>query len=161
MKKLCAALAICSAFFFAGNAFANSSWIWISKTRPVDVLPWVAACTILIEWLFLGKAIRSMKCLGIVSLANIASFLAPFIVNILLYQAEGFDYIEYLEHYPSYIVGAVYASVTIAIELPIVYHLLKKTVPDRKKLMGSIVIANIITTVLVAVVERLVCRGRW
>ena len=31
------------------TAFANSSWVWISETRPYDVLPWVAIGTLIIE----------------------------------------------------------------------------------------------------------------
>ena len=31
------------------NAFADSSWVWISEKRPFDILPWVALGTILIE----------------------------------------------------------------------------------------------------------------
>ena len=57
------------------NAFADSSWVWISEKRPFDILPWVALGTILIEWLsiwLIPKTGHSLKVLGIVMIANAA-----------------------------------------------------------------------------------------
>ena len=55
------------------NAFADSSWVWISEKRPFDILPWVAVGTILIEWLsiwLIPKTGHSLKVLGIVMIAK-------------------------------------------------------------------------------------------
>ena len=60
---------------FSLNAFADSSWVWISEKRPFDILPWVASGTILIEWLsiwLIPKTGHSLKVLGIVMIANAA-----------------------------------------------------------------------------------------
>ena len=66
---------------FSLNAFADSSWVWISEKRPFDILPWVALGTILIEWLsiwLIPKTGHALKVLGIVMIANVASFLLPY-----------------------------------------------------------------------------------
>ena len=67
---------------FSLNAFADSSWVWISEKRPFDILPWVALGTILIEWLsiwLIPKTGHALKVLGIVMIANAASFLLPYV----------------------------------------------------------------------------------
>ena len=50
---------------------------------------------------------------------------------------------------------------TIIIEMPIVYNALKKQVQDRKVLKVVIIVSNIITTAVVAIVERLITEGYW
>lgn len=47
MFRLGSCAAVC--LLLGVRVYANSSWVWISETRPFDVLPWVAAVTILIE----------------------------------------------------------------------------------------------------------------
>lgn len=66
------------------TASANSSWRWISDTRPYDVLPFVALITIAIEtvalWLMLNKQ-RLVKIAIVVVLANLLSFAAPYLFD--------------------------------------------------------------------------------
>lgn len=68
---------------------------------------------------------------------------------------------KYLDHAPSYIVGAAYGVLKVAVELPIVYNALKKDAPDRKKLLVTITAVNVVTTVIVACFERTFCQGKW
>ena len=42
-------LIVCLFVVSSGCAYANSSWIWLTDNRPWDILPWVAAATIIIE----------------------------------------------------------------------------------------------------------------
>ena len=35
------------------NVYANSSWVWISETRPYDILPFVIVITLVIEISFI------------------------------------------------------------------------------------------------------------
>jgi uncharacterized membrane protein (DUF441 family) len=62
---------------------------------------------------------------------------------------------------PYYIVRLGYLILTLAVEVPIVWHTLKQHTDSPKKLLNSVVIANVVTTVIVAVTERLLCRGQW
>jgi len=62
---------------------------------------------------------------------------------------------------PYYIILAGYLILTIAVELPIVYFLLRKDSVSRKNLLVSILLSNIVTTLLVAVCERIICVGQW
>ena len=99
------------------------AWIWISRTRPVDVLPWVAIATVLCEWLLLVRFAglrRRGKALGVVALANLASFAVPYAVHYLGYGIDGLDFPKFLDHWPSYTVGIAFVIATIAIELPVV-----------------------------------------
>lgn len=153
-----------AALCLMNTAHTNSSWIWISRTRPVDVLPWVAIATVLCEWLLLVRFAglrRRGKALGVVALANLASFAVPYAVYYLGYGIDGLDFSKFLDHWPSYTVGIAFVIATIAIELPVVYAGLKNDALDRKRFVCVAIVANVLTTALVAVAERLFCRGRW
>ena len=142
--------------------FADSSWCWLTDTRPFDILPPVALATIVIEvlaiWLIphTGKFIKTAVA---VILANAASFLLPYalLLNDPVYPK--FD--DMLNAGPNYIVGAGFVILTLVLEIPIVYNLLKKHVDNKKKLLWSIIGSNIVTTAMVAVIERMVTNGYW
>ena len=151
-------------YFLTCTVFANSSWVWISETRPYDILPWVAMATLLIETtslIIFAKATNGFKAFTFVTIANLLSFAAPYLDKFFLYSELGFSFEKYLEHWPSYTVGLLFCVVTILVEFPIVYFSLRKNTPSRKKLILSMVISNIVTTILVAVAERIFCVGRW
>ena len=142
--------------------FADSSWCWLTDTRPFDILPPVALATIVIEvlaiWLIPHTG-KLMKTAVAVILANAASFLLPYalLLNDPVYPK--FD--DMLNAGPNYIVGAGFVILTLVIEIPIVYNLLKKHVDSKKRLLWSIVGSNIVTTAMVAVIERMVTDGYW
>ena len=142
--------------------FANSSWCWLTDTRPFDILPPVALATIVIEvlaiWLIPHTG-QFMKTAVAVILANAASFLLPYalLLNDPVYPK--FD--DMLNAGPNYIVGAGFVILTLVLEIPIVYNLLKKHVDSKKKLLWSIIGSNIVTTAMVAVIERMVTDGYW
>ena len=142
--------------------FADSSWCWLTDTRPFDILPPVALATIVIEvlaiWLIPNTG-KLMKTAVAVILANAASFLLPYalLLNDPVYPK--FD--DMLNAGPNYIVGAGFVILTLVPEIPIVYNLLKKHVDSKKKLLWSIVGSNIVTTAMVAVIERMVTNGYW
>ena len=142
--------------------FADSSWCWLTDTRPFDILPPVALTTIVIEvlaiWLIPNTG-KFMKTAVAVILANAASFLLPYalLLNDPVYPK--FD--DMLNAGPNYIVGAGFVILTLVLEIPIVYNLLKKHVDSKKKLLWSIIGSNIVTTAMVAVIERMVTDGYW
>lgn len=142
--------------------FADSSWCWLTDTRPFDILPPVALATIVIEvlaiWLIPHTG-KLMKTAVAVILANAASFLLPYalLLNDPVYPK--FD--DMLNAGPNYIVGAGFVILTLVLEIPIVYNLLKKHVDSKKKLLWSIIGSNIVTTAMVAVIERIVTDGYW
>ena len=142
--------------------FADSSWCWLTDTRPFDILPPVALATIVIEvlaiWLIPNTG-KLMKTAVAVILANAASFLLPYalLLNDPVYPK--FD--DMLNAGPNYIVGAGFVILTLVLEIPIVYNLLKKHVDSKKKLLWSIIGSNIVTTAMVAVIERMVTNGYW
>jgi len=141
---------------------ADSSWCWLTDIRPFDILPPVALATIVIEvlaiWLIPNTG-KLMKTAVAVILANAASFLLPYalLLNDPVYPK--FD--DMLNAGPNYIVGAGFVILTLVLEIPIVYNLLKKHVDSKKKLLWSIVGSNIVTTAMVAVIERMVTDGYW
>lgn len=144
--------------------FADSSWVWISETRPHDVLPWVAIATLAIEtWMirrFCGIE-NTFRIFCVVALGNLLSFAAPYVMAAL--DEVHADFLFSLEHYPYYITGTVGLLVTMAVELPVEYGLLKKSVPETAQacLLRTVAAANVVTTLMVAVVERVLCRGHW
>ena len=153
----------CFVFLIIPQAvFADSSWCWLTDTRPFDILPPVALATIVIEvlaiWLIPHTG-KLMKTAVAVILANAASFLLPYalLLNDPVYPK--FD--DMLNAGPNYIVGAGFVILTLVLEIPIVYNLLKKHVDSKKKLLWSIIGSNIVTTAMVAVIERMVTNGYW
>lgn len=146
------------------TAFANSSWVWISESRPYDVLPWVAIGTLIIETISIivfAKIKNGFKVFTFVTIANAISFAAPYLVNLIFCSDQMFPFDKYLEHWPSYTVGVLFCITTILVELPIIYLSLKKEAVSNKKFIITIIITNVVTTILVAIIERFFCVGRW
>lgn len=146
-------------------AFADSSWIWISETRPYDVLPWVAIATLLIETGMLWKLCKfknPFKVFCVVTLGNLLSFAAPYAAY-YFGRVPWYTFTQMLNRLPTYTVGFVFLVITLLVEMPIEYKLLKKDLPDAlyQRLFYTLIAANSLTTVMVAVVERLFCRGQW
>ena len=145
------------------NVFADSSWVWISEKRPFDILPWVAFGTILIEWLciwLIPRTGNAFKVLGIVMVANAASFLLPYaFLKADLSWYGTFE--DILDSGPHYIVSGAFLLLTLLVEMPIVYNVLKSNVQDMKKLQLTIIVSNVITTAGVAIIERLITEGYW
>ena len=147
-------------------ASANSSWVWISETRPYDILPFVIIGTLLIETVavnLVSKVGNWYKTFFAVLVGNVISFVVPYIgySNTTPYADAGYTLSEIINHGPYYTVGTAFLLLTLIIELPVVYFLLKKDADNKKKLALCIVLANVVTTVLVAAVERTLCYGRW
>lgn len=157
-------LCFCSLLtFITQAAYADSSWVWLSAYRPYDVLPWVAIATIAIETLainYIPKVEHLLKTFVTVVLANLASFAAPYLIYAMGLDVEG-SMKAVLEAGPTYNVNVTFLAVTVIVELPIVYNVLKKHVDNRKKLLWTIIIANILTTAMVVIIERELCYGHW
>lgn len=165
MKKysIISSILLVLTFIFTSNitTYANSSWRWISETRPYDVLPFVIILTLFIEVLsiyFIPKVNNLPKTVLFIILANIFSFAAPYL---FLYFTPNLIYTfeQTLEHLPIYTIGITYLFVTLVVEIPIVYFGLKKSSDNSKKLLITIASANIVTTILTAIIERIFCRG--
>lgn len=62
---------------------------------------------------------------------------------------------------PSYIITTKYLILTLIVEIPVVYFFLRKDAANKKQLILVTTIANIITTLLIAIIERIVCKGSW
>ena len=146
-------------------ASANSSWVWISETRPYDILPFVIIGTLLIETVavnLVSKVGNWYKTFFAIFIGNIISFVVPYIgYSNSIYAEVGYTLSQIIDRGPYYTVGTAFLLLTLIIELPVVYFLLKKAADSKKKLALCIVLANVVTTVLVAIVERTLCYGRW
>ena len=169
MKRYRAAICLlfsgAAASFLALPVFANSSWVWISETRPFDLLPAVIAGTLLIETtavLFSLQRRRFWKVLFFVTLGNLLSFAAPYLYILLVSAVEGiYSFSRFIDHWPSYTVGVIFLIVTIAIELPVVWFALRKDARDQRRFAWTVIAVNVLTTGLTALAERLLCRGNW
>lgn len=62
---------------------------------------------------------------------------------------------------PNYIIRFAYLILTLCIEVPLVYFSLRNRSNDKKRLLIVIITVNVITTILVGVLERLLCQGQW
>jgi hypothetical protein len=146
-------------------AYANSSWHWLTIS-PLKVLPWAILLTLIIETIVIvkfGRVSNVKKVLGVICLANLVSFLAPYLLRAYSHIPISGSYalLSAFEKGPYYIVLSGYLLLTIVVELPIVYRFLKENTINRKHLKSSILVANIVTTLLVAIIERILCVGQW
>jgi len=66
-----------------------------------------------------------------------------------------------LDSGPHYIVSGVFLLLTLLVEMPIVYNVLKSNVQDNRKMQLTIIVSNVITTAGVAIIERLITEGCW
>ena len=152
-------------FFLYYITLANSSWHWVTVS-PMKILPVAIISTLSIESLSIGKSSgisNNKKTFMVVSLANLFSFLAPYLFRAYSFipTSGRFSLSAAFNKGPFYIVLTGYLVLTLVVELPIVYILLKKEARNKLKLFVSILASNIITTLLVAFFERLICKGLW
>ena len=158
------AIIMCFLILIHNRVYANSSWIWLTKYRLWDILPPVALATIVIEVLAIWLIPHSdnfIKTALAVILANVISFMVPYIVILKIEFGTYSTIDEFMDSYPIYIIGIGYCISTLVFEMPIIYALLCEQVESRKKLHWTIVVANIATTVMVAVIERMLAHGIW
>jgi hypothetical protein len=146
------------------TAYANSSWHWITVS-PMKILPFVIILTLIVEIAavyVIGKVKNFRRIFYVISLANLFSYLAPYIERAYRFiPTSGFSISAAFNKGPFYIVRLGYLVLTIVIELPIAFWLLRKHSDSKKMLAVSIVGSNILTTVAVYIVERIVCIGQW
>lgn len=158
-------ICLISTMLISKTAYANSSWIWLT-TSPMGILPIAIIVTLLIEVFGISKVcnIRKVKkVILVVFLANIISFIYPYLERAYRFipTSGGFSITAAFEKGPYYMVLSGYLLLTLIIEMPVVYSFLKKEVNSKKKLISMILTVNIITTILVAVFERIICIGQW
>lgn len=153
------------AIMFPVVSNANSSWHWVTAS-PLKVFPFAILFTLIIETaaiVLFGKVSDIKKSFIVVSMANLFSFLAPYVFRAYRFipTSGGFNLLAAFNKGPYYIVLTGFLVLTLIVELPIVYFMLKKETKRKLGLAMSILASNIITTLLVAVCERQICIGRW
>lgn len=144
------------------KVFANSSWHWLTKS-PWELLPIVVIVTLLIETaavVLIGKIKERKRAFIVVCIANIASFLLPYVFRMLNFWSVMGAPFKAVDG-PYYIICTAYLLLTILIELPIVYFFLVEKTQNKRWMLISILLSNVITTALTAAVERIFCRGSW
>lgn len=154
-------LALCMTYC---TVSANSSWYWISEKRPYDILPWVVLGTLLVE-ITAVRVIAGCKPLWktmlVIVFGNAVSFLFPWIFLMKVPIVGGMTWQEYVEYAPVYTVGVGFLFLTLVIELPLGYFLLRKNTTHRIRLLFVLIGSNLVTTVGTAAVERMICYGAW
>ena len=157
-------IALFMTFGFSVSAFANSSWVWITKSRPYDVLPFVIVFTLLAETYviaYFSKIESKSRVFVPVLIGNLLSYAMPYIVESQSMYGEYYGLKHSIDHGPFYTVGTAFLIMTLVAELPVVYFSLKGKTENKKALAISVVVINILTTVAVALTERIICRGQW
>lgn len=152
-------------FCFPAAVYANSSWHWVTAS-PMTLFPFAVLLTLFLETMAIakfGRVKNPKKVFLVVAAANLLSFLAPYIERAYRFipTSGGFRLWSAFEKGPYYMVLSGYLLLTVIIELPVVYLLLRKESGSRKWLAGSILVSNIVTTLAVAIIERLACIGSW
>ena len=55
----------------------------------------------------------------------------------------------------------MFLIMTLAVELPVVYKVMKKHVQNKRMLLWTIIGSNTVTTIMVAIIERMITEGAW
>ena len=168
MKKKAIYLALFISTFlilYPSAVYANSSWHWLTVS-PMLLLPFAILFTLLIETVAVvrfGKVANPKKVILIVSLGNLLSFVAPYLERAYRFipTSGGFSLLAAFNKGPYYMILFGYLVLTLLVELPVVYLLLRKDTSRQKDLIKAILLSNIATTLLVAVLERIICVGNW
>lgn len=151
------------------TAYANSSWHWVAD-NPLTILPWAVVLTLFVEIIgicYANHFSKPLKPAIVISAANIISFLSPYAFIGLFPEMhmENLGFFERINDYanklPFYIVGIAFLLLTLLVEIPVVYIFLKKDAANKKHLFISIVVVNCITTLIVAIIERMLFKGSW
>ncbi|UCZ53523.1 hypothetical protein LGQ02_01605 [Bacillus shivajii] len=156
---------------FPGIAFANSSWQWLTDS-PMTLLPYAILFTLAVEILAIlvfGQLVKNLslkiKAMILIIVANLASFLLPYLFRALEVQAVAGSWenawFAAFEAGPFYIVLTGYLFMTLLVEVPIIYFFLKKHTTNNRILFIVIVSANILTTAAIAAIERMMFYGHW
>lgn len=167
MKKnsfMTSVLSLIMCFGFTLSVSANSSWVWITKSRPYDVLPFVIVFTLVAETYaiaYFSRIENKSRVFVPVLIGNALSYAMPYIVYSNSLYGEFYGLKHALDHSPYYTVGIYFLAMTIVAELPVVYLSLRKKTENKKALAISIVVINALTTLAVALIERFICRGQW
>ena len=144
------------------TVYADSSWMWFTKTAPYELLPFVAVLTIAIEYFMILKLLdikKKKRLFAVICLANLLSFLLTYGAT---FYASGYENImNFFDGLDFYTINFGYLFLTLIIECPVVYGVIADEVKNNKKSIGIIALANIVTTVLVIVIERISCKGKW
>lgn len=150
---------------FLTTAYANSSWIWLTD-NPLTILPYAIIFTLIVEIMAVikvGKVKNYKRACLIILIANLSSFILPYVF--LAFEFLPFSdtlSISYsVSSGPYYIVLTGYLMMTLLIELPVTYFLLEKSSLNKKSLIFSIIFSNVFTTLVVGIIERMVCIGHW
>lgn len=155
---------------FPVTVFANSSWGWISETKPLDVFPIIVIITLVIETALINlipKLKKLSKVFCIVTTANLLSFATPYLIEWLFWKVDGetagyiYPFWEQFDTMPFYTTGIVFLIITLIVETPIVYFTLRKNADKQDIFLITTIGTNILTTIIVAIVERTLCYGHW
>jgi hypothetical protein len=144
--------------------FANSSW-YLYANEPYTVLPYVIIFTLLFEIIFILYFIRIRNIKQIfygtivIIIANTFSFLLTLVLFGLtepnIPKEIGNEYIEKiifsLHHWQYFINGFGFLGLTLIIEIPIIYNMLKNNVENKRRLIIILLLANTITTVIISI----------
>jgi len=153
-------------------ALANSSWHWFDED-PTSLLPIVIVGTLAIEMFIVfrfGGVPRKALTLAIgaasIIVSNLISYVLPYILDAMhavsLYGIDRSEALSWsVSKGPFYIIMPMSLILTIICEYPIVYFSMRWAVKDRKALIWAIIIANVITTASVALMERMLVKGSW
>ncbi len=148
---------------FPQTAWANSSWVWISETRPWDILPFVIIGTLFVETVGVSMVIKTRKIFKIfcvICLGNMLSFGLAYLMPYIEAADFGYSFQQMLST-EFYTAGIGLFLLTIAVELPVEYLFLRKDTSKPRALACAIIVCNVITTVGVGIVERTVCQGQY
>lgn len=147
----------------------NGGWTWRSQVEPLDILPIIVLFTLLTETLlinFVPKLRNLTKVFLIVMAGNLLSFISPYLKLFFVWLEEeiiaGGASFELLKGFSLlYTTGILFLVVTLLMETPMVYFALRNKAEKDETLLVVTIVANVLTTVVITIIERTLCYGCW
>lgn len=152
-----------AALLYPLTVYANSSWVWLTQTTPLTVLPFAIIGTLAIEILsviFVIKPAKRLKAAIIITLANVFSFAAGYFLGAIDLEV-GYTIMDVIMHTPHYIISIIYLLLTLIIEMPVVGCSLWRDTTNKNLFIALIVASNIVTSILVSVCEGIFAPGSY
>lgn len=141
---------------------AWSAWNWTSAMTPLNLLPVMIVVAISIEIVVIRRCIKAdfKPVAWRIALINCLSLVAPYGLEWLMSMPVGSDFLGYIEQWRIYTISWGYGILTVAVEIPILYRQFSARF-ENQNLLANLLEANLLTTAIIFVIERIACEGAW
>lgn len=136
---------------------SGGGWFWKSELIPLHILPVALAGAFLVEiglFLLTTKPLHKGRACIVFLVGNLLSFLLSYGLIYMSSQAT-------LLPQDIYIVNGAFLILTFFAECSLEYGLLNRDTNNKRRLLLTVILLNLLTTILLGWIERTLCYGLY